>query len=118
QYHPSSIAEVGKTKYQCSMRFNNIDRRLMLDDGFWLMFWRLQLVASDDHDQHVIYDVLIPHLTGRTVAASVAERNDPLAEWRTPQRAGNCYYKSVLECFRYLCRCHGLGKDKTKQLLF
>ena len=115
-YHPA-LPGTPKTRFQCTLRFDGISAARMLDDGFWLLLWRLQLVSSDEHDHHAIYDVLIPHLTGRTVAAS-ASTTDPACEYRTPQRAGNCYYKSVLECLRYLLRREGLPRPAVKQLFF
>ena len=90
-YHPSQTG-TPKSRFLCTLRFDGISRARMLDDGFWLMFWRLQLVSSDDHDHHIIYDVLIPHLTGGTVAETLSTQ-DEACEYRTPQRAGNCYYK-------------------------
>ena len=115
-YHPSQTG-TPKTLFLCTLRFDGISRARMLDDGFWLLFWRLQLVSSDDNDHHVIYDVLIPHLTGGTVASSLSTQDDA-CEYRTPQRAGTCYYKSVLECFRYNMRRQGLTKAQAKQVAF
>ena len=115
-YHPSQT-DTPKSKFLCTLRFDGISRQRMLDDGFWLLFWRLQLVSSDDHDHHNIYDILIPHLTGKTIAASYSP-NEPACEFRTPQRAGNCYYKSVLECLRFLCRRESLSRGLAKQLMF
>ena len=115
-YHPAQTG-TPKTRFLCTLRFDGIARHRMLDDGFWLLFWRLQLVSSDDHDHHTIYDVLIPHLTGGTVAATLSTTDDA-CEYRTPQRAGNCYYKSVLECFRYLMRRAGLTRAQAKQVAF
>ena len=93
-YHPSQTG-TPKTRFQCTLRFDGISRARMLDDGFWLVFWRLQLVSSDDNDHHVIYDVLIPHLTGGTVAATLSTQ-DEACEYRTPQRAGNCIAAGTL----------------------
>ena len=90
-YHPAQTG-TPKSRFLCTLRFDGISRAKMLDDGFWLMFWRLQLVSSDDHDHHTIYDVLIPHLTGGTVAETLSTQDDA-CEYRTPQRAGNCYYR-------------------------
>lgn len=90
-YHPSSVKEDGsKTVFRTSIRLDQIRPDAMLDDAFWLLFWRLQTVQSDDHDHHVLYEILLPTLGEKPLAEALTE-SDPHAEWRTPQRAGNCF---------------------------
>jgi len=40
--------------------------------------------------------------------------NDVVADWTTPQRAGTCYYRSVLMTLRYLLRLRGHCRGDVK----
>jgi hypothetical protein len=95
-YHPSTVSDNGsKMLFQTSIRIDGIRREaIMDDDAFWLLFWRLQAIQSDDHDHHTLYEILLPTLADKPLAeAIIPVGKDPFAEWRTPQRAGNCYLK-------------------------
>ena len=118
QWHPSTVKEYPKIKYRTSLRFENIPYSRMVDAGYWLMFFRLQVVSSDDHCEDLLYEVILPHIAGTSVGAAAACVVDDRSEYRTPQRAGNCYFKCVLECFRYLLRSQGFSRDMCKQLSF
>lgn len=103
-YHPSSVKEDGtKMVFRTSIRLDNIREDIILDDAFWLLFWRLQTVQSDDHDHHVLYEILLPTLGEKPLAECIVE-GDPHAEWRTPQRAGSVSFL-VVWLKDLLCRC-------------
>lgn len=133
EYHPSQSvvtekgrAELGKQKFQSSLRFRGIPRDRVLDDALWIVFWRHQLFSLEEQSQHTLYQVVFPHLLGESeqisnpedqtrvtrfssvAAAALAESTlaDPHfpVEWRTPQRAGTCYLKCMLQVMRYLFR--------------
>jgi len=117
-FHPSSVSDDGgKMLFRTSIRIDGVSQASVEDDAFWLLFWRLQSVQSDDHDHHALYEILLPTLAGRPLAEAISEQ-DPCAAWRTPQRAGTCFLKCVLECIRYLCALYGMTPPQCKQSSF
>ena len=105
-HHPGHVTDWPKLKFKTSIRLDNIPASRMLDPGFWYVYWRPQFYLSEDNGEHILYDVLLPWLSGGLPLVAALQRcpPDPLAEYRTPQRAGTCYFKSILEAIRYLFR--------------
>jgi Protein of unknown function (DUF3638)/Protein of unknown function (DUF3645) len=120
-YHPSATHRYPKETFRTSLIIDNIPASRMCNDGFWMLFWNLQFIQSERHDEKMLYEVLFPYLAGGKSMAEIAvdcESNAASNEWRTPQRAGSCYFKSVLEAFRFLLRSVGLSKVQAKQIAF
>eukprot|EP00941_MAST-03F_sp_MAST-3F-sp1_P004998 g4998.t1 len=86
EYHPSSAASVSKIKYRTSIKIPDIPAIRMLDPGFWSMFFAmwLKLPPIEYHRVEVLYDVLLPWLSGDILPVAMKKtEQDPLAEWRT-----------------------------------
>lgn len=115
-YHPARTDCFPKLKVRTSVRFTKLPYQRILDDAFWLIFWRMQVVSSADHHEHVLYELLYPYLAGQPLRHAFGP--DEWSDYRTPQRAGLCYYKGITESVRYVLRRIGLTHAHTKQLSF
>ena len=122
-YHPATIKDYPKDKFRTSICIKSIPTQRFLDDAFWYLFWRAQCIADDNYnDELYLYEVLYPYLANGQSVASVSYNTSSIATdyYRTPQRAGNCYFKSILELTRYLIQStpNALSHDHAKQLAF
>ena len=132
EYHPSHASDTDATppklKYKTCVRLEGITATRLLDPGFWTMVFALwcKPKPSEYHRAELLYDVLLPWLTGgaehqghtlqEAMLASAA--NDPCAHWRTPQRAASGSTRCILEAVRYLLLRAGLTNDHCKRLSY
>ena len=122
EFHPSSSTENGKLKFKTCIRLNNIASKKIKDKAFWSTMFSLWLKqpAGEYQRGEVIYDVLLPWLSGGLLPTALAKtEKDHRAEWRTPCKSGgSATYKSLWESVRYLGLHMGLAPNVLKQLSF
>ena len=88
------------------MSFDNVDRFALLDDAWWLMFWRLGMGASKNNTADKFYDDLLPLLLKKPLDAALVDTgcyvDDSACPLRTNERAVLTGY--VIGCVgRRLC---------------
>lgn len=67
----------------------------------------------------VFYTVMLPLLSGKPLADAYLEaKDDPVFDYRTPQRTGTCFFRCMYEALHYLLRREGLTKDESKVVRF
>ena len=87
-------------KYQTCLVLEDIEEERILDPSFWYflsVLW-IQKPESEFHRPELIYDVLLPWLTGSEMksrngillAESVLASSSP-QDWRTPSRSQVCF---------------------------
>jgi len=112
QYHPCTAAESPKMKYKTSIAINNIPKATMLD-----VFWWTSVTARGSASS--FYETFLPLLRKTSLEAVFAESlDDPTLDWRTPQRSGTCYFKSIFEAMYYLMRKSGFTSAQAKFVKF
>lgn len=84
-----------------------LQREHVYRSSTWLMYWRMLLYQSDDHQVEMLYETILPHICGRSVYAAI-DTQDAGSIYRTGQRSGSCYFRCVTECARYILHCHGV----------
>ena len=118
-YHPTNAQSPPKMKYKCSVALNGISDEKMRSDTFWTFMFRLQKQPSPQNTPDKVYELLLPWLANKPFFAAIAESaSDPHCDWRSPQRAGTCYFRCIVETTSYLMRRCGLTKLKSKQVSF
>ena len=120
--HPN--AEI---KYRTCMVLNNVVKKNVLDDVFWVSVYNLA-IHTHKGDIDRFYDVLIPFLTGKPLEESLVEAEneahnienggnavdmdqilDLYGDFRSPQRSNTAYVRCVLEAMHYMLRRRGLS---------
>lgn len=91
-YHASSATSCPpKIQTRTSMRFDNVDRFALLDDAWWLMFWRLGFGGSAKNTADKFYDDLLPLLLKKPLDAALVDTgvhlDDATCPLRTNERA-------------------------------
>ncbi len=118
-YHQSSNLRHPDETTKASFVLENIPAGKILDEGFWYMFFMLQARRSEKHTPEVLYELLIPHLTGKPVVVALADQKcSASTPFRKPQRSETCYSKNIMECYRFLLLQLGLSPSATKQVTF
>jgi len=118
-YHPSSGHAHPKIKFKTTLCLNNIPGERILDEVFLGALFHLMFTAAPTHKPSKLYELLIPALAGKPLEACLADcYEDEAVEWRSPQRAGSCYVRCVLESFHHLMRRKGLSLEQTKLVSF
>ncbi|GBG26808.1 Hypothetical Protein FCC1311_030302 [Hondaea fermentalgiana] len=121
-YHPCRVCEEdpAKIKYQTCLKLENLSQDRFLDRAVWTTLFSLWFNASEFHRVEVIYDVLLPWITGEPTLAGALERAAQLSEpeWRTAQRAGtSSSWRNLMEAVRYFLVEHrGCSKGEVKEL--
>jgi hypothetical protein len=122
RYHPSSGESPPNLKFKTCLRIDNIPLERFSDLGFWTLLFSqwMKQPASEYHREEVLYDVLLPWLSGKQTLneAMVETANDPYAEWRFPQCSNSSPWRCVVEGMRYSFRMMGLSTEQLDQLDF
>ena len=86
------------------------------------MLWKQRCIADKGHGPAMLYEVILPHLVGPNGSVTDAlERGssaDRHGHWETVQRAGTCYFRCILCCWRALMKWDGFTKGQQKDLFF
>jgi thiol-disulfide isomerase/thioredoxin len=119
EYHyMSATSAPPKIQTRQVMVFNNVAADKVLDDGWWLMFWRLMMGGN----AAMLYDDLLPLLLGQPLTAALEANSnhtdDLLAPLRTNQRSGCTGYRVLREAWTYYLLQHGVTVDHTLQVAF
>lgn len=118
-YHPQlSATYYPKEKRKCSIRVPSISARRFLEPAVWYVFFRNQVVADDDNGLEILYEVVLPHFAGGLLHKAVESNMDKCGHWETIQRAGTCYFRSILCTMRYLLKADGFARDQQKLLYY
>lgn len=108
-YHPMRIQADGycdKLRVKSSITIHNINGHRMLDPTFWALAFSLWLKrpASEYHRVEVLYDVLLPWLSGESLLPiDIHELDEAASDYHSVQRSGLGYFKSLIEAIRFLC---------------
>lgn len=118
-FHAASAQFPPKLKYKTCLAIGGVTEDRIVNDIFWAVLLRLMYSPSKNNKPSRLYELLLPFLTDEPLECAVADsmRDDKL-EWRSPQRAGSCYFRCVLEAAHYLCRAEGLSIPQTKLVAF
>eukprot|EP00466_Bigelowiella_natans_P001199 jgi/Bigna1/76726/fgenesh1_pg.43_\ len=121
KYHPATGAFTPKQKQRTCMRLGGLAAsRILHPAGLW-MWTKISKQRHEAHQCPIFYDIILPFLLGDDGKTDIVDKSavkDKYSDWRTPQRAGTCYFKSILAAFHYLMRRHGFSFDKAKQTNF
>ena len=122
EYHYSSATSAPpKIQTRQTMVFENVEAKRVLDDGWWLMFWRLGLGAKQNTPEK-LYNDLLPLLLDKPLDVALEENNnhnnlaDVLAPLRTQQRSPVTGYRVLREAWTYYLLQHGVTPDHTLQV--
>ena len=116
RYHSNDASsKFCKLKYDTCLRIDDVPMARATDLTFWTMMFSQWLVQSEFHRVEVLYDVLLPWLSGKNTLAEATIQRE---ETRTPQRSGVSAWRSTYEGFRCLLMNEGISASKVKQLTF
>lgn len=121
-YHPSRVCEEDPTKikYLTCFKLEKLSRNRFLDRAIWTTMFSQWFSTSEFHRVEVIYDVLLPWLTGEPTLSHAlqhaVEGGSP--EWRTALRAGtSSSWRNMMEAVRYyLVEHNGCSAGEMKEL--
>jgi len=122
EYHYSS-ATSAPPKFQTrqTMVFNNVEANKLLDDGWWLMLWRLGFGAARNTPEK-LYNDLLPLILGQPLDAALELDNNHvhnvLTPLRTHQRSSVTGYRVLREAWTYYLLQHGVSPAHTLQVSF
>ena len=120
-YHAVSPSSPPKLRYRTSLSVDNIPSSRMLDDAWWVMLLKLTVMQSKQNRPDKVYDWLLPWMADQpldAVLASQTASEDGDDDWRSPQRAGTAYYKSITDTCVYMMRRRGVLKAQCKLVSF
>ena len=123
QYHISSATTAPpKIQTRMVMKFAGVARANVLQDGWWLMFWRLGFMGSPINTPDKFYNDLLPLLLDKPLDAAILENNchndDILCPFRTNQRASVTGYRCVREAWVYFLNRHGITPQHSLQVRY
>lgn len=119
EYHPASAHQPPKIKVRTAIALANIPVARMADEAWWLAVYLLFVKPTPSNGADRLYQKYLPLLAGKPLAAAIAETYyDKALTWRTPQRAGTCYFRCVLELLRYSLLKAGLTEQQAKRVKF
>nr|CCA25882.1 hypothetical protein ALNC14_120260 [Albugo laibachii Nc14] len=108
-YHSIRIPADGacdKLKVKSCITIQNITGERMLNPTFWALVFSLWMkrAASEYHRVEVLYDVLLPWLSGDSLLPiDIQDLDDGNCEFHSIQRSDLGYFTSLIEAIRYLC---------------
>mmetsp|Transcript_7246 Transcript_7246/g.21392 ORF Transcript_7246/g.21392 Transcript_7246/m.21392 type:complete len:5155 (-) Transcript_7246:1654-17118(-) len=116
-YHVSSATSCPpKIQTRTTMRFDDIQREALLDDAWWMMFWRLGLSGGPTAATQ-FYDDLMPLLLKKPLDAAIvdggAHIDNDMCPLRTNERANLTGYRCVREAWMYYLNSQGVGASAT-----
>lgn len=121
KYHPFSLHEYPKIKFQNCLRIPDINPVKFLDSSTWTMFFCSKVI-----DTSLIYDIMLPYFQADAIKlkegvgeGSTPEMIQKLDFYQTQPRSEQYFfYRTLLCALRYICRAKGLSKNHQKQLFF
>jgi len=121
----NAIEAMPKIKYRVCLVLNDVLAKNALDDVFWMALYNI-VVNPSPGDTAKFYTILLPFLTGKPLEESLAEAEtasidgDPhsprFGDWRSSQRSGTAYVRTVMAAMHYLLRTRGLTSTRSKCL--
>ncbi len=73
KYHPVSLDSSPDVHYKLVFLLDEIPQQKILDSSFWFMLLRMQIWPSESHNAALLYETLLPFLSGKPLAATVYE---------------------------------------------
>jgi hypothetical protein len=79
--------------YRLALVFEDVADTKLTDSSFWFAVGRMQVWPSEAHNAKQFYEVLLPHLNNRTLAATIAFNSEPggpvSVPWAVPPQSGD-----------------------------
>eukprot|EP01126_Amoeba_proteus_P051613 TRINITY_DN6178_c0_g2_i1.p1 TRINITY_DN6178_c0_g2~~TRINITY_DN6178_c0_g2_i1.p1 ORF type:complete len:301 (+),score=50.04 TRINITY_DN6178_c0_g2_i1:96-998(+) len=110
RYHPATEKSFPKTKYKVALKLDKIKRERIVNPSPWLLLLKIVSKLHSTHTSSVVYDVVIPFFGGH-LDLSHERFSENSGGWKTQQRSGVCYYKSITAAFYYLVTVCVPGAD-------
>lgn len=97
------------------MHIPNVPVELVSDEAPWYLVFNNQAACKEYNGQHIIYDVVVPHFAGGSLAAAIENHSDLQGDYETIQRSGTCSFRCVLAAVKYLLKREGFSRAQRKQ---
>ena len=65
KYHPYTLDYSPDVQYKLVLTVDDIPMPRLLDSAFWFMLLRMQIWPNDNHNATLLYETLIPFLSGK-----------------------------------------------------
>jgi thiol-disulfide isomerase/thioredoxin len=95
---------------------------VLLDDAWWMLFWRLGFTTGLSSSVAEFYDSLLPLLLKKPLDAALVDTHtfaaDTLCPLRTNERATLTGYRCVREAWMFYLHLHGVRAEETLHVHF
>jgi len=93
-YHPikADLLNAANMKYKMSLVFEDVPDARLCDSTFWFLVSRMHVWPAETHNAKMLYEMLLPGLNQRTLAATQAlniEADLPSTGWSVPPQGGD-----------------------------
>lgn len=104
-YHPikADVLNAANMKYKMSLVFEDVPDARLCDSSFWFLVSRMHVWPGETHNAKMLYEMLLPGLNQRTLAATQAlniEADLPNTGWSVPPQGGD---PSFIYCMMEAC---------------
>ena len=109
-----------KQQYRQGLALGGIPGFRLLDPSVLFLLLHLQAVPAAGNQPPVLYEVILPYLSGDAphAAAALAAAAGRLGGFASPQRAGFCFARCVFAAVRYIAdRVWGWSRPAVKRLM-
>ena len=117
-YHPikADLVDTANMKYKMSMVFEDVPDARLCDSSFWFLAARMHVWPGETHNAKMLYEMLLPALNHRTLAATQALNNDdslPSTGWSVPPQGGDSsFIYCMLEACELVLARRGLSQQE------
>lgn len=104
-YHPikADVMNAANMKYKMSLVFEDVPEARLCDSSFWFLASRMHVWQGEPHNAKMLYEMLLPGLNHRTLAATQAlnaQAELPSTGWTVPPQGGD---PSFIYCMMEAC---------------
>ena len=104
-YHPikADVVNAANMKYRMSLVLEDVPEARLCDSSFWFLASRIHVWPGEAHNAKMLYELLLPGLNQRTLAATQAlnaETELPSTGWTVPPQGGD---PSLVHCLMEAC---------------
>ena len=117
-YHPikADVINAANMKYKMSLVFEDIPEARLCDSAFWFLASRMHVWQGETHNAKMLYEMLLPGLNQRTLAATQALNADPelpSTGWTVPPQGGDpSFIHCMLEACSLILARRGLSQQE------
>jgi len=123
-YHPikADVMNTANMKYRMSLVFEDVPDARLCDSSFWFLVSRMQVWPGESHNAKMLYEMLLPGLNHRALAATQALNTDPnlpTTGWSVPPQGGDpSFIYCMLEACELVLARNGLSQQERDAWAF